>query len=201
MRSLGFCAVFLWPEAGAAQLSAEERTGVLGNKQSCAVVEQLEQNFPTAHFYQARLGYPDSIGRSRAYTMETSMKKSPLLSLTLTPMLLLGAWSSAGLAQDSGQRISQRGAMIGEFGSDWTDGNKEVIKGRKLIEKSAKQAADADKKVARARQAMAKAEDQQLQAQADRAKGETLISRGTARMAEAEERYAAVRAGPSAVVN
>ncbi len=115
-------------------------------------------------------------------------------------MLLLGAWSASGAAaNDNGQRIAQRADQIGDYGSDWKDGQKDVTKGQKLIDTSAKKSADAEKKLERAREAMAKAEDQLQQAQSDRAKGEQLITRGTARMQEAEAKYAALRAGPSAL--
>ena len=128
------------------------------------------------------------------------MKKSVLLTAALAPMLLLGAWSASGAAaNDNGQRIAQRADQIGDYGSEWKDGQKDVTKGQKLIDTSTKKSADAEKKLERAREAMAKAEDQLRQAQSDRAKGEQLIARGTARMQEAEAKYAALRAGPSAL--
>lgn len=53
------------------------------------------------------------------------MKSLPRSALAIFPLLLLGIATSPSLAApDSGQRISQRGAQIGEFGSDWTDESK-----------------------------------------------------------------------------
>jgi hypothetical protein len=155
-----------------------------------------------AHSQIAALTLCKNFHRPPSAKQESQMKKSLLLSLVLTPMLLLGAWPTLGAAaQDNGQRISQRGDQIGDYGSEWSDGKKEAVKGQRLIDNSAKKAADAEKKMTRARDAMAKAEDQLQQAQNDRNKGEQLVARGTEKMEEAEAKYAAVRAGPSAVTD
>jgi hypothetical protein len=105
----------------------------------------------------------------------------------------------AASAQDTGDRISARGAAISGRGKAWSDGQRDVQKGQRLIAKSMSRANDADKKLKRARESAAKAERQSQDAQSDRAQGERMISDGTAKMQQAETDYTGIRNGPSAV--
>ena len=103
-------------------------------------------------------------------------------------LLTVGLAACAGSASSSmnaGQRISERGDAITQYGDEWTAGNRSVRDGEKLAAKSSGQIADARKK-------LAKAED-------DQAKAQQMITDGTTRMQRSEADYAAVRAGPAAV--
>lgn len=103
-------------------------------------------------------------------------------------LLTIGLAACAGSASSSmnaGQRISDRGDAITQYGDDWTAGKKSVRDGEKLVTKSADQIADARKKLAKA--------------EADQAKARQMITDGTTRMQRSEADYAAVRAGPAAV--
>lgn len=84
----------------------------------------------------------------------------------------------------AGERISQRGSAITQYGDAWTSGNKEVRDGQRLIDKSSKQIADAQKKLDKA--------------EADQAKARQMIADGTAKMQRSEAEYAAIRARPAA---
>lgn len=103
-------------------------------------------------------------------------------------LLTIGLAACAGSASSSmnaGQRISERGGAIAQYGDAWSAGNKSVREGEKLNAKSTDRIADARKKLARA--------------EADQAKARQMIAEGTARMQQSEADYAAVRAGPAAV--
>lgn len=102
---------------------------------------------------------------------------------------------------DAGQRMSQRGHEIGDYGSAWSDGQRDVTQGRRLVEKNSDSSVDAEKRLARARADVAKAEEQLRKAQLGRSDGERLIADGTAQMQRAESDYTAVRAGPPVVAD
>lgn len=128
------------------------------------------------------------------------MKRHLLLATMVTSSLLLGACSGTGSSSmDAGQRISQRGDEIGNYGAAWSDGQRDVTEGRQLVEKNTDSSADAEKRLAQARADMAKAEEQLRKAQLGRSDGERLIADGTAQMQQAEADYTAVRAGPPAI--
>ncbi len=86
---------------------------------------------------------------------------------------------------NSGERISERGGEITQYGEAWTSGNKAVRDAEKLAAKSTKQIDDARKKLGKA--------------EADQAKARQMISEGTAKMQRSEADYAAARAGPAAI--
>jgi septal ring factor EnvC (AmiA/AmiB activator) len=121
------------------------------------------------------------------------------LALTLVAAISLPLAASASAQQDTGDRISARGAAISERGKAWSDGQRDVQKGQRLIAKSNSRANDADKKLKRARDSAAKAERQLQDAQSDRTQGERMVSDGTAKMQQAEVAYTGIRNGPSAV--
>jgi peptidoglycan hydrolase CwlO-like protein len=126
--------------------------------------------------------------------------KMPLLITTAASLALLtGACSTASTAPDIGERISQRAAEIGDYGSAWTDGQKNVKQGQQLVEKSSSRLSDAEKDLARARENVAQAEQRIAEAQANRTKGQQLVQDGTGQMQRAEADYKAIRTGPSAV--
>jgi len=122
------------------------------------------------------------------------------IPLAITAALLLGACSTSSPNKlDTGQRISQRGGEIGNFGSAWSEGREDVKKGRRLVKKSSGVAEDAEKKLVRAQSDARKAQERIRKAQADRANGEYLIAGGTDRMERAEADYVRARTGPSAI--
>lgn len=101
--------------------------------------------------------------------------------------LTVGLAACAGSGSSSlspGERISQRGNAITQYGDDWSAGNKSVRDGEKLNAKSTNQIADARKNLAKA--------------EADQAKAQRMISDGAAQMQRSEAEYAATRAGPAA---
>lgn len=114
------------------------------------------------------------------------MKK--FIEIAAFATLTIGLAACAGSASSSmnaGQRISERGDTITQYGDDWSAGKKSVRDGEKLASKSTDRIADARKK-------LAKAED-------DQAKAQQMISDGTIAMQRSEADYAATRAGPAAV--
>ncbi|RNJ63841.1 MAG: hypothetical protein EDM03_05605 [Porphyrobacter sp. IPPAS B-1204] len=92
---------------------------------------------------------------------------------------------SASSSMNAGQRISERGDAITQYGDDWSAGKKSVRDGEKLAAKSSDQIADARKKLNKA--------------EADQAKAQRMITDGNIAMQRSEADYAAVRAGPAAV--
>lgn len=99
---------------------------------------------------------------------------------------------------DAGQRMSQRGDEIGEYGAAWSAGQQEVERGKRTVEKSNSNLAATEQRLARARADVTKAEEQIRTVQLQRADAEQLIAAGRAKMQRAEADYAAVRAGPAA---
>jgi len=126
--------------------------------------------------------------------------KMPLLITTAASLaLLLGACSTGNTGAEAGERISQRATEIGDYGSAWSDGQKNVKEGQQLVEKSGSRLADAEKDLARSRERVAVAERQIGEARANRTKGQQLVQDGTGQMQRAEADYAAIRTGPSAL--
>lgn len=124
----------------------------------------------------------------------------PLVTTTLmvAASITLAACSTAS-REDDGQRISARGEAISARGQAWTDGQRDLQKGQKLVERGVDRTADGEKKLKRAQEAAAKAQLQIEQARAEQLKGEQLISAGNVQMQQAESAYAAIRSGPPAV--
>jgi septal ring factor EnvC (AmiA/AmiB activator) len=114
------------------------------------------------------------------------MKK--LIEIAAFAVVTVGLAACAGSASSSmnaGQRISDRGDTITQFGDAWTAGKKDVRDGEKLIAKSTDRITDARKKLAKA--------------EADQAKAQQMIADGKIAMQRSEADYAATRAGPAAV--
>lgn len=127
------------------------------------------------------------------------MNRFLLLAIVATaPLSLAACGGTSNSTMDTGQRISERGGEISNYGDAWADGQKNYRQGQSMVEKSNKKAADAEKALVRARADMQKAEDNMRAAQADRASGEQLMSTGTSRMQQAEADYTAIRQGPPA---
>lgn len=112
-------------------------------------------------------------------------KFTEISAFALLTVGLAACAGSASSSMNAGQRISERGGEITQYGEEWSAGNKAVRDGRKLEAKSTDQITDARKKLARA--------------EADQAKAQQMISDGTTQMQRSEADYAAVRAGPAAV--
>lgn len=125
------------------------------------------------------------------------MTKILLVALTAASPLLLGACATAGGSQaDTGQRLSQRGGAISDYGESWTHGQKDFRQGQHLVEQSGKASTDAESELAQAREQVANAEAKLRSAQTDRSHGEQMMAAGAAQMQRAEADYTAVRAGP-----
>jgi hypothetical protein len=119
-----------------------------------------------------------------------------------TAVLALGLSACAGSGSSSmnaGERITQRGGAIAQYGDSWTSGNKAVRDGERLGQKSASAIADAQKKLDRAAAAQRKAQSDIAKAEADRTRAAQMVAEGRVRMERAEADYAAVRAGPAAI--
>lgn len=86
------------------------------------------------------------------------MKTLTALAVSAIFTMTLGACASSG-SMDAGERISQRGGEIAQYGDAWTSGNKGVRDGEKLNAKSTKQVEDARKKLAKAEADQARAAD------------------------------------------
>lgn len=125
----------------------------------------------------------------------------PLTLATVAGMaMLLGACTMGGSnPQDTGTRISARGDSIAGRGAEWTEGQRDLQKGQRLVSQSDSRAADAEKRLQRAHDAVAKAERQIEVARADRSSGERMIAGGSARMQQAEAAYESIRSSPSAI--
>lgn len=103
-------------------------------------------------------------------------------------LMALGVAACAGSGSSSmnaGERISQRGGEITQYGDTWQSGKKSVRDGEKLDAKSTKQIADARKRLARA--------------EADQAKAQQMITDGKIAIQRSEADYAASRVGPAAI--
>jgi len=124
-----------------------------------------------------------------------------LISAT-SAMLALGLSACSGYGSPSpsaGERLSQRGGEITQFGDTWSSANKAVRDGERLDAKSAKTIADAREKLDDAAEDQRKAQANITKAEADRTRAAQMIADGKVRMERAEAEYAAVRAGPAAI--
>ena len=132
--------------------------------------------------------------------MDYPMNK--LLFSATSAMLALGLSACAGYGSPSpsaGERITQRGGQIAQYGDTWTSANKAVRDGERLDRKSAETIADAREKLDDATADQRKAEANIAKAEADRTRAAQMIADGKVRMERAEADYAAVRAGPAAI--
>jgi chromosome segregation ATPase len=99
---------------------------------------------------------------------------------------------------NTGERISQRGGTISEYGEAWTAGQKNVRQGEQMIDRSSTSADRARKQLSDARAQVARAEQRLRDAETGKNDGQRLVSDGTYQMQRAEADYAVIRAGPSA---
>ena len=98
----------------------------------------------------------------------------------------------------TGERISQQGSQINQYGDAWSSGHADVAEGERSIERSNRSIERAESQMADARESLARAEDRLRAAQQDKGAAERLVAEGNNEMRQAEEDYAAVRAGSSA---
>ncbi len=129
------------------------------------------------------------------------MNKHLLFAVAATSALCLSACAGNSSPMSTGERITQRGGQISEYGDEWSAGRHNLEQGQSMIDKGSKSAAKGEIELAEARQDMVKAEARIRAALEERANGEQLVSDGTARMQRAEASYSAVRSGPSANPN
>jgi uncharacterized protein HemX len=120
----------------------------------------------------------------------------PLIAVGLSISL---AASLPAIAQNAGERISDRGDSISARGKDWKAGERNMRKGERLIRKSEERLSDGEKKLKRAREAVTEAERQIQDAQAGQISGLEMVQSGKAKMQTAEAEYSAIRNGPSAL--
>ncbi|MCZ8369790.1 MAG: hypothetical protein O9293_07480 [Porphyrobacter sp.] len=126
------------------------------------------------------------------------MKNISLIAIAAVTSLVVSGCSSTN-PMTTGDRISQRGGVISDFGDSWSQGENDVEQGRKSVAKSAKRLADGEKDLERARQKVAEAEAQISAARSARISGEQQIESGRTAMERAEAAYSATKAGPSAL--
>jgi chromosome segregation ATPase len=132
--------------------------------------------------------------------MDYPMNK--LLFTATSAMLALGLSACSGYGSPSasaGERISERGGQITQYGDTWTSASKAVRDGERLDRESADTIADAREKLDEATADQRKAEANIAKAEADRTRAAQMIADGKVRMERAEADYAAVRAGPAAI--
>lgn len=127
------------------------------------------------------------------------MKNLPLLAIAASSMLALGACAdNAKSPLTTGERISERGSQIGQYGDAWSAGQEDVVQGERAIQKSNESIERARSQIADANEALAKAEDRLRDAQRDKDDAERQVADGNDQMDRAEADYEAVRDGPSA---
>jgi peptidoglycan hydrolase CwlO-like protein len=127
------------------------------------------------------------------------MNRFLILAVAGAAAIMSASCASASEPKDTGERISQRGHDINDYGKAWTDAHKDVTRGQKRIKDATGNLADAEKALTKARGHVAKAEQQISDAEAGQVSGQRLVQDGTERMQRSEAAYLAVRAGPSAV--
>ncbi|RYE61479.1 MAG: hypothetical protein EOO82_01765 [Oxalobacteraceae bacterium] len=112
---------------------------------------------------------------------------------------LLGACSTSEHPKDAGQRLSDRGAAIGSYGTEWSDGQESVRKGEASLKDSTRSLDKAQRNLAKARAQVSQAEQRISDAASDKTAAAARIENGRAQMARAEAQYASTRAGPPAI--
>lgn len=146
----------------------------------------MSQTFP-------RLLIP-SIGRTPA-----PFRSAAGVALALSLSMLLGACASDMTPRTTGERLADRGDAIGSYGASWSEGEENVRRGEKAMERSSRSLAEAERDLERANSDLAKAQQQINDAAAARATALKRIEDGRVQMTRAEADYAATKAGPSAV--
>lgn len=126
------------------------------------------------------------------------MHKTPLFALGAIASLALVGCSSNG-PMTTGDRLTQRGGAIADYGTDWSQGEDAVEQGRKSVAKSSIRIADGEKDLERARRQVAAAQEQINAARTAQINGERQIEDGRAAMERAEAAYSATKSGPSAL--
>ncbi|CDO38344.1 hypothetical protein [Novosphingobium sp. KN65.2] len=130
------------------------------------------------------------------------MNRYTFTALTAGLVLSLsGCAATQSSDMNTGERISQRGGEITDYGDAWSAGQKDAKLGQRMIDKSAKSSDSARKQLADARADVVKAEARIQAASNAKIEGEQLILDGTMKMQQAEADYARVRAGPSAKID
>ncbi len=128
-----------------------------------------------------------------------SMAWQSAAGVALALSLSLGACATDTASRDTGERLSDRGREIGAYGTTWSEGQQNVKKGEKIVEKSNRSLAEGERDLARARKELALAEQQISDASATRAAALKQIEDGRVQMGRAEADYATTKSGPSAV--
>jgi len=111
-------------------------------------------------------------------------KFAEISTFALLTVGLAACAGSASSSMNAGERISERGSEITQYGDAWTSGNRSVRDGEKLNAKSTDRIADARKKLTKA--------------EADQARAQQMIADGKIAMRQSEADYAAARVGPAA---
>lgn len=106
--------------------------------------------------------------------------------LAIVACFALAACSAEPEPMDTGERISARGEAIAARGEAWSAGQDELRKGQELVADSDSRVAKLEGKIKSAQEEANEARNEIEQTLADRAKGESLISSGNAKMARAE---------------
>ena len=101
----------------------------------------------------------------------------------------------------AGERISERGAAIADYGDAWSSGQVSVDRGTRMVEVGTREAERARERMATARADITKEETKLREAEASRIAGQRLIADGTAQMRRAEDDYSTIRSGPAATRN
>lgn len=128
----------------------------------------------------------------------TSSSMPKIFAATAAAALLLsGCASGRSTELDTGQRMSARGDSIAGRGAAWSDGQRDMQKGQKALDKSAKRTADAQRDLQRAQGDITKAQRKIEDEAAARVAAEQLMANGTAQMSRAEADYGAIRSQPS----
>lgn len=122
------------------------------------------------------------------------------ISFSALALLLAGCASTPDAPLSPGQRITERGDAISEYGDAWTSGQANVTEGQRMVERSARDSRDAQEKLTSARGHVVEAETRLREAEAVRIAGERLIADGQLQMQRAEADYAAIRSGPAATL-
>lgn len=120
-------------------------------------------------------------------------------ALLFAALLLSGCSNSMQTAHDDGERMSERGSEISARGEAWTDGQRQLAQGRKLVAHSTDELADYEKKLMHANKDVLNSQQKIEVAKAERVNGEQLIADGTLKMQQAEAAYTQIKNGPSAI--
>lgn len=122
-----------------------------------------------------------------------------LCHFAVLPAFCLSACTaSSDQPKNVGQRISDRGGEIAQYGASWSAGQREVDQGERLARESVDDLSRAQKNLIDARNEVSSAEENVRTAEATQRNAERMINSGQAKMQQAEDDYGAARAGPPA---